>query len=136
MSKIEIPSKIRAENFGKDDVEVASKIGAIYNQFVDQIYFLLQKNIDFENLNRQIVTVTVTLNSLGKIVNPPTIKYSLNTKVQAVYCGNAVCLTNNLLFPTSAPFVSWQLNNNTLIITNVSGLQANSQYSLTLELVG
>lgn len=136
MGRIEIPSKIRAENFDKEDVDVASKIGSVYNQFVDQLYNLLQKNIDFDNLNRQIVVTTVTLNALGKVVNPPTIKYTLNSKVQAVYCGNAICLNNNLQYPISTPFVSWQLNNNTLIITNVSGLQANSQYSLTLELVG
>lgn len=136
MSKIEIPSKIRAENFDEKDRDVASKIGAVVNPFADQMYFVLQKGIDFENLNRQVVNITVTINSLGKVVNPPVIKTSLRSKVQLVYCGNAVCLNNNQQYPTSMPFVSFEINNNSLIIKNITGLQANSQYALTLELVG
>lgn len=137
MAKIEIPSKIRAENFGEENRAVASGIGAVYNQFVDQLYFLLQGNIDFENLNRQLADVTVTINGAGKIINPPAIRPTLRSKTRAIYCGKAICLTDNQTFPLTAPFVSFEIaNNNTLLITNVTGLQPNTQYLLTLELVG
>jgi hypothetical protein len=135
MAKIEIPSKIRAENFKEDERGVASGIGAIYNQFVDQIYFLVNGGIDFENLNRQLVNVIVTLDNNGNVVNSPVVRYNLRGKVRGTNCINAVCLSDNTLFPTGRPNISFNLNLNTLIITNITGLQANSQYELTLELI-
>jgi len=136
MAKIEIPSKIRAENFKEDERGVASGIGAIYNQFVDQIYFLVNGGLDFENLNRQLVTVIVTMDSTGKVVNSPAVRYSLRSRVQGVNCVKAVCLSSNTLTPLSQPFITFGLNLNTLIITNITGLQADTQYELTLELIG
>lgn len=136
MAKIKIPSKIRAENFAEEDREVASGIGAIYNQFVDQIYFLVNGGIDFENLNRQLVDVTVTLDGTGKIVNNPQIRYSLRSKPRGLNVVNAVCLSNNIQVPVSHPFITWTLGTNTILITNITGLQTNSQYQLTVELIG
>lgn len=138
MSKIEIPKKIRAEDFPSDDRELASRIGAVYNSFVDNLYFLLQKNIDFDNLNRELITITLTIDSSGKITNPPTVKHSLRTGApRGVSCVGAVCLTNNLMYPITAPFVTiTPLTTNTFTFANVTGLQANTQYSLVLELIG
>ncbi len=134
--KIEIPKKIRAENFKDDDRAVAEGIGSVYNAFVDQIYFLLQNNIGNDNLNRQLIDVTITLDASGSVVNPPVVKHRIKNKVRAVYCGAATCLSNNLTFPTGTPFITFDINNNTVVINRVTNLQANSQYSLTLELVG
>lgn len=136
MSKIEIPSKIRAENFAEKDREVANKIGGIYNQFVDQIYTILLNNLGFDNLNRQLVQVTVTLDATGTLVNPPAVKLAIKGKVKLVYCGGATCLTDNLTYPTGTPFITGTMNNNTFIIQRVTNLQANTQYSLSLEIVG
>jgi hypothetical protein len=136
MSIIQIPKKIRAEDFKDEDRDMASKIGAIYNEWVDNLYFLLQKKLDFNNLNRQVVDIVVTLDGSGNVSNPPTVRLSLTSKPKLVYCGNAVCLTNNLSSPTGQPFVTWALNNNTLVIQKVTNLQANSQYQLSLEIIG
>lgn len=136
MAKIEIPSKIRAENFSEENRAVASGIGAVYNQFVDQLYFLINGGIDSQNLNRQYVDVNVTINASGQVVNPPAIRLTMRSKPVMIHCGRAVCLSNNQTFPTGTPFVSFAINNNTLIITNITNLQANTQYNLTLELVG
>lgn len=136
MSKIEIPSKIRAENFKEEDRPVVSGIGAIYNQFVDQIYFLLNGNIDFENLNRQLVTVSIAMDSTNKVINSPSVKFDLRSKIQGVSCVKAQCLNNPLLYPSSTPFISFNINGSSIVITNITGLQANSQWNLTLELIG
>src|SRR6185503_2308944 len=122
MGKIEIPSKIRAEDFEKEDREVASNIGAIYNQFVDQLYFLINGGLYSDNLNRQYVDVTVTINGSGQVINSPIIKLTMRSKPRMVHCGRAVCLTNNQMYPTGTPFVSFAINNNTLVITNITNL--------------
>jgi len=135
MARIEIPSKIRAENFKDEDREVVKGIASIYNQFVDQIYGLLQKKVDFDNLNRELVTVTVTIDASGKIANPPAIKYTIS-KPRGIVCVGATCLTSNALTPTSTPFVTPQIGTGIISILSVTGLQPNSQYSLVLELIG
>jgi len=137
MGQIQVPKKIKVEDFPSDQQGLISKLGYIYNDFSEQIYYLLQKGIDFTNLNREIVTVTVQLDSSGKLTNPPQLKYNLLNKPQGITCVSASNLTNPQIYPTSAPFVSWANNNNGLVtILNVSGLQVNSKYSLSLELIG
>jgi hypothetical protein len=44
--------------------------------------------------------------------------------------------TNPGIYPTAAPFVSFTYSGDIVTILNITGLQANSQYSLTLELIG
>jgi hypothetical protein len=136
MSKIQIPSKIRAENFQEEDRAVASGIGAIYNSFVDQLYFLLNGNLDFDNMKRQLVTVTVVMDATGKVTNSPSVGFKLNGRLQGINCIKAQCINNPQQYPTSTPFVSFSLNGESFVITNITGLQANSQYVLTLELIG
>lgn len=136
MSKVSIPGKIRAEDFDSESRGLVSKLSSIYNQFVDEYYFLVNGGIDEANLNRQYVDITVTINSAGKVVNPPAIRLTMRSKPRMIHCGKAVCLTNNQTFPTGTPFISFDIGNNTLMITNITNLQANTQYLLTLELVG
>ena len=135
MSKIQIPSKIRAENFQEDDRAVASGIGSIYNQFVDQLYFLLNGNLDDDNLKQQNVSVSVTIDTAGKVVNTPSVGFRLG-RLNGVMCIKAQCINNPALFPTSTPFVSYSLDGDSFVITNISGLQANTQWNLTLRLFG
>lgn len=135
MAKINIPSKIRAENFKEEDRAVASGIGAIYNQFVDQLYFLLNGNLDDDNMKAQTVSVSVVIDSAGKVANSPTVGFNLG-RIQGTMCIKAQCTSNPALFPTSTPFVSYSLDGNSFVITNISGLQANTQWVLTLRLIG
>jgi hypothetical protein len=136
MGQIQIPKKIKVEDFSSKDQPLVSKLGYIINDFTESIYFLLQKGIDFTNLNRQIVTITVNMDSSAKLVNPPQIAYDLKNKPQGITCVYAQNTKDSTVFPISAPFVTWQIANNRVTLTNISGLQANSQYILSLELIG
>ncbi len=137
MPKIEIPSKIRVENFSEEDRSTASGIAAVYNQFVDQLYFLLNGALDDANINVQNVTFNVVTDGTGKIVNNPTVKFSLrNRTISGATCIKALCLNNIQQYPLSWPGMTYDVNNDTIIIKNITGLQANSQYSLTFRLFG
>lgn len=134
--KIQTPRKLRAEDFKSDQQELIGKIGDIYNTFADEIYQALNKRLDnTDNLNRQFVDITVLTNSTGLLANQPQIKTTVSGKIRAVYVGNAINLTNPGTYPTSAPFVSFTINGNILTLLNVTGLQASSEYKLTLEFV-
>ena len=136
MGKIELPKKIRTEDFKSEDSDLIGKIGFVYNSFVDQVFQILDGNLDYDNLKRQIVTLEVTADSSGKIINPPSIKYNLNSKLKGINVLNAINLVNTNTYPTSHPFVSWSLNGSLVMVLNISGLQASSQYRLTVELIG
>lgn len=133
--KIRIPEKLRVEDFPSDIQDSIGKIGKIYNQFTDSVFRTLNGNIDFDNLTRQLVTVDITVNSQGKLVNPPQIKITNLNKINGLNCINAINLINPSIYPTTSPFVSFSVNGQILNILNVSGIQVNSQYRLTLEVL-
>lgn len=48
---------------------------------------------------------------------------------------NAINTTNTGSYPITSPFVSWTLNNNIITLNNITGLQDNTKYTLTLEVI-
>lgn len=137
MGKIEQPKKIRVDDFTDETRDIAERFSEPFNDLADSFYYSLTKSLDFDNLNRDLVTVNVNINSTGKVSNLPQIRYNLRTRPRGVACVSAVNLLNPNIYPAAAPFVSWTINaNNNLQVLNVTGLQNNSQYLLTLEIIG
>jgi hypothetical protein len=135
MGKIQIPRKLRVEDFKSDQQDIVGKIGDIYNSFVEEVYNVLNKRIDYDNLNRELKEVTVLMNASGSLASLPQIKTAVNGKIKGISVLNAINLINPNTYPTSAPFVSWTINGNIITILNITGLQANSEYKLTLEII-
>ncbi len=136
MSRITTPSIIRGEDFPEETRETVDKLASIINPFMDETYRQMNGNINFENLNRQLVTVDVKINSSGTVVNSPQIRMSIRSRLGGTNVISAENLVNSNTYPTSHPFLSWTVNGNILTITNITGLQANSTYRLTVELIG
>lgn len=135
MSKPQVPKKFRKEDFDPEYQDLIDKIAFVYNDNADIIYQILDKGIDYENLKRQIVDLTVTIDKNGKVTQEPQIKVTIPGRILGVNVLNAVNINNINIYPTTAPFVSFSVNANILRILNITGLQASSQYTLTLELV-
>ncbi len=137
MPRINLPSQIRAEDFSDDDRELAEKIGSPYNSFADDVYKQVNGNLTFANLDRQLVTLEVRIDGSGAVINKPQIKLTLNSKITGTKVINATNLDSSTTYPTACPFVNYDIGNQNLItIKNVSGLQPNSRYNLTLEIIG
>lgn len=137
MSRAPDYKRIRKEDFDADMQPTIEKLGFIINSFSEQVINILNKNIDFQNLNQEIVSLDIIKDGSGNLVNPPSIRTTLNTKVQGILCIKADNLTSVGTYPTSQPFVSYNLVNNNLIsILSVSGLQNSSTYKLKLLLIG
>lgn len=137
MAKIQQPKKLRAEDFQGENQQFVQQFAYIFNDLADSFYFSLIKSLDFENMNRDLVQVNVNIGSSGQVTNLPQIKYNLKNAPKGVSCVRAINQTNPTIFPTQSPFVSWGLlNNGNMQILNVTGLQDNSQYVLTLEIIG
>lgn len=135
--KIQLPKRIRVEDFEKQYQDLVSRLGYSINSFYDDITNVVNGNIDFDNMNRQLVTVDVTIDNTGAVVNTPQVKYLLRSgKVNGLIVAGAVNINAPATTPTSAPWVSYIFSNGILTINSVTGLQNNSQYRLTLELLG
>lgn len=133
---MQIPQKLRSEDFKSDQQDLINKIAGIVNQPFEEIYNILSNNVDFINLNRQIVQVNVTIDKNGKIASAPQIKVTLKSRVIGTNVINQINLNDPGVYPTSGVNVSFTTSGQILTILNVAGLQASSQYQLTLELIG
>lgn len=136
MSKLKIPSKFRLEDFSEDDQEVASQLANTFNPFAEDVYRALNGNLNTDNMLRQIVSLEVKIDSAGKVINSPKVRISINSKVVGTNVISAVNAEKSTIYPTSHPFISYSINEKILTIENISGLQANSTYNLTLEIIG
>ena len=133
--KIEIPRQIRAEDFAEDEQELVSKLSRNLTPFMDSVYRVLDRGVDYENLNRQFIDVDINIDALGTVSNAPQIKSNLRGRIRGVLVLSANNLVDPTVYPSSAPFVSFTTNSNIVTILNVTGLQANSQYRLSVELI-
>lgn len=136
MSKMQIPKKIRFEDFEGEQQDLIKRLGYALNPFFDELYSILNNNIDFNNLNRELAEVTINIDASGNLVNPPQIKLKILYQLRGMNVIRATNLINTNVYPLNSPFVSWTINGTIISILNVSGLQNNSQYSLLLELIG
>lgn len=138
MAKIQAPKRIRAEDFASDERSLIGKLGFIVNSFMDDVYNALNNNLDFNNLNRQIVTIGVRMGAGSPVplLNSPQIKHTLRGKPVGINCIKAQNINSPSTYPENAPYISFTFNENIITVLNVSGLQANSEYSLTLEIIG
>lgn len=136
MGKMQIPQKLRSEDFKSDQQDLINKIAGIVNQPFEEIYNILSNNVDFINLNRQIVQVNVTIDKNGKIASAPQIKVTLKSRVIGTNVINQINLNDPGVYPTFGVNINFSTSGQILTILNVAGLQASSQYQLTLELIG
>jgi len=135
--KISSPTRIRKEDVKPEFGELVDVIAGAVNDFNDQVYNALSGGIDFSNLTQQIVSVDLTTGPTGLLQNAPLIKYTvLRARYQGCMVINAINLTNSNIYPTSAPSLQTTINGNFVTILNQTGLPPNSQFRLTLILIG
>lgn len=134
-SKIQIPKKIRVEDFESTYKEIIEKIGFAFNPFSDEVYQVLSGGLDSSSINRQISQVTVKTNGTGGIIGDIQIKTTVNGRIRGVVVISANNAVNPTVYPTSAPFVNFTTNGQQLTILSIVGLPINSEFNLVLELI-
>lgn len=130
LQKIQLPRKVRPEDYPEDSKEAFGIFADGYNQFLDDVY----RSLSFPD--KEIVTYTVNIGSGATLINPSQIKPTLISKIRGLNVINAINVNSPTVTPISHPFISWSIAGNGLIsISAVTGLQSNSQYILTIELI-
>ena len=133
--KIDNVKRLVVENFEEDHQNTVSKIAEIYNFFAEQITNAINGNIDIDNLNRQLIEMTVKVDSNGTPIGNN--KFSANTGMRGSKVIRALNKTNNNKYVVSCPFISYSPTSVTgvYIIKNIVGLEANQEYQLLIELI-
>jgi len=134
MAIFPMPKLIKAEDFPKENEELITTLGNVVNSTLEQIFFVLNKGVDFINLNQLLTTFTVKVDSNNLPIGKIELKSTLKTKIQGVMCirvqGNS--------YPTTNPLISftYSSSSNSIIINHITGLEPNQEYTLTVILVG
>ena len=77
MPKLSDIRRIVVEDYPEEFQEVAGLIAGSYNEFADELYQVINGQIDFDNLARALVSFDVTVNSLGVPLTGTSIKTNL-----------------------------------------------------------
>ena len=142
MARIPDLRQIKKEDFDKDNQKLVDQLAFPLNNFMQQVINVLKHGIDFNNLNQQITTFTVSVDVNGVPTSPIQFKNGLQTKVIGIVCINAVNTSSIQRFPVATPFISYTTNGNLVTITNIAGLgipggQTNSDiYTFTILTIG
>jgi hypothetical protein len=128
--------QLKREDFEEKDKSLIDKLAGIINPVLTQLEQGLNKSLDFDNFRQEIKEVIVTVDATGEPTTQTQFKNGLLTKVRGTDVIRAENLTTSTSFPTAQPFISFSENNKIVTITNVSGLQANNKYKLTVITYG
>lgn len=122
------------ENFPSKYHDLVDTIAYPINNAFQQIINAFNSNqiTVTDNLNQQYKTISITVDASGNPVQTTTYKSTLTGRTQGIIVINAVNTTSSTTYPTSCPFISFIDNSGTVTINNVSGLQANQKYTLTI----
>jgi len=136
MGRLPDHKRITVEEFPPKDQNLVRKLAYPINSFIEQTRNLFNKNIDFLNLNQEIVTLSVSVDANGLPIVDTKFKSNLRKKVQGVICIRAFNINTPTTFVVATPFISFTQDGNIVLVASVTGLQANTQYNLILLTIG
>lgn len=128
--------RIVIEDFSASDQALVNKLAFIINPMIDQLQTVFHNNVDFDNLNQQLLNFDVTVDSSGKPTTSLQLSFDLNTRPKGLVVIQAVAYTNNI-FATGCPFISYTANaNGNINVQNIAGLPANQKFNLQVIIIG
>lgn len=136
MARVPDIKRIQKEDFEGEMRDAIDKIAFPINSFMEQTKAVLDKGVDFQNLNQEIITLETTVDMNGSPIIESKWKSNLKSKIAGNICINAFNLTNTAGFPLNQPFISFIQNGNIVTVLNVTGLQPNEKYRLVILSIG
>lgn len=124
--------RIITQDFPKESQKMIEQLGSTLNDSFTQIYSAINKRLTFaDNIACTVKDVQVMVDSSGNTTQIASFSLDVpNMPVLGVVVIKAENLTNSAVYPTTAPFISYQIVGNTVRINNITGLQENNVYRL------
>ncbi len=125
-------ARIKTNDFPQDQKEFADTLGGVLNPFIDKLVIGFNKNFTVDdNLPFEFKTLEVTVDASGIPVNSFLLLTGL-TNFKGYICLNATDLSGSNSYPSTAPFLVFTANGQTITIRKITGLQPNVPYRLVL----
>lgn len=122
MARIPDLRSLKKEDFDEKDQKLIDKLAFPINNFMQQVINVLKNGIDFNNLNQQLVSFTISVDANGTPVSPVAFKNNLSTKIIGLICISAINTSSVIRYPQAAPFLSFTSDGTFITITNIAGL--------------
>ena len=134
MPKLSDIRRIIPEDFSKEAQEVIEGVAGSYNEFADEIYQVVNGQLDFDNLARAKVNIDISFDSTGKPVGNASIVTNLSS-ISMLHIGKIQNITNALKI-SQVPYLDWSFQGNGVVKINYgAGFTTGVKYRLTLELI-
>lgn len=116
-------------------VDVVETIAGSYNEFADEIYQVVNGQLDFDNLARAKVSIDISFDANGNPVGNASIGTNL-AFVSMLHIGKIQNTSNTSLRFTQTPYIDWTYQGGGIVKINYGiGFTAGTKYRLTLELI-
>lgn len=130
--QLDNPININPGDYPEEYAELVEILGGSINDFMRQVVDLSRSNIDFDNLTSEVLTFEVSVDESGKPKTGGAIKLNKAVTPRGFNVISARCSSSSV-YPTSHPFISFTAKGNyNVTIDNISGLQANQKYQITV----
>jgi hypothetical protein len=125
-------NRLQRENFDKDSQDMIESLASSLNPFMEQTRNCLDKRIDFNNLNQELINFTLSVDASGIPKTAVQWKSNLLTNVAGCQVISAI----GEVYPTGAPFVTFLQNANIVTVQHVTGLPADVKFKFTVLSIG
>lgn len=127
--------RLISEDYDKQYASLVEKLGGALNAFCDDVFNAFNNNLSIDdNFNQVKKSITVTVNATGTPATPLKFKSGLKSNCYGITVVAATNQTSASTYPTSYPFFSFTQSDGIITVNNISGLQANNIYLLSLIL--
>lgn len=123
--------RLFTQDYPKEYQKLVDILSLSLNNGIEVLYEALNNQLTLrDNVKCTVKDITISVDSVGKPLQNSVFTLNSTSKVDQIVVGLAQNQTNSNTYPTSAPFISGSQNNNTFVISNISGLQPNQTYLL------
>lgn len=135
MAKVNNLKRLVKEDFPPEHQELAGLIAFSLNPLLEQITGAFNKNIDFDNLNQEVITVQTEVDASNIPKVALEIAIGLKTRLKGCQVISADNLSDTTLL-NGAPFIEYSTLPGGVKVKKISGLVPNKKYRLNILFIG
>lgn len=135
MARLDNTKRIIKEDYDQKYHGLIGKLAFVLNSFMEQTVAQINGNLDQTNFKSDVITVKMTVDANGTPIGNNLIKSSV-VRPTGTTVVRAINKTTSGTYPTSQPFISFTTGTSSSVmkVLNISGLQANNEYDLTIKI--
>lgn len=133
MARISNFRRISTEDYQGEYQQLIEKVALNLNPFMQEVVDVVNGQLDFDNLQQNIITANFQVNSNGVPIGTNQLNTQGINQPRGFQVISARNTQNPADFPSGQPFISFTPQGNSIVqINNISNLTANQTYQLTI----